>query len=193
MNLESIKASFRKYPIGWISGLLTLILIGFGVFRYQTYQEAVSEAEAKSTEGQRLDTNVSYSANLVQQVEQLTAANEIIASRLVKSNELAINLQYFYKLVAETDVKLVDLRQLESTALKTGKTNYSTVAYMIKMQGKLPKALLFLRRIEQGTYYTRILSADISMLSQRGQDDSAEGTGGQIELTLGIEVLGKPI
>ncbi len=169
-NEEAI-ALVRKNPIA-TGCLAAALLLGAGIYwRSEAVPAQQAELEQKSVEGRRIARNVRYAAQLP---EQLTAMNEAVAAiepRLVRADELANNLQYFYKLEAETGVKLTDLRQLAPPAAgRAGKAAtpaaaFGAVGFTVSLQGEYMALLDFLRRLENGVHYSRVTLASASVIS----------------------------
>jgi hypothetical protein len=154
--------------------------------RHLAMSEQQELFDAKAAEGQKLATNVAYSSQLDEHVRALEDANKLISGRLVNPQDLAINLQYFYKLEAETGVKLLDTRPAGSVSSKPSaiKGAYTPVPYVISLQAGYARALTFLRKLEQGNYYCRVINASCA---QAGQEKASD----EVILTLTVELLGR--
>lgn len=188
---EKILALMRKNPVGFACGLAGVILISAAYFRSDAVPEAATELEAKSAEADRLAANIKHSAQLKEQVELLTTvAKQIDTTRLVRASELATNLQYFYRLEAETSVKLLELRQNQVLPAKEKKGSFIAVPFTVGAQGDYPHLLEFLRRLEGGTHYCRVLSATLAAAVGGGGEEAAGG--GLLTINLQIELLGLP-
>jgi hypothetical protein len=190
MNIEAIKVFLKKHPAGAAAIITTLIMCGAIYVRHLSMSEQQAAFDVKSAEGQRLSANISHSNQLDEHVRALEEANKTIAGRLVNPQDLAINLQYFYKLEADTGVKLLDTRPTaaSTTKLSTAKGAYVPVQYAVSLQASYVRALTFLRRLEQGNYYCRVVSASCSLAGQSGGPDKAAD---EIVLTLTVDLLGR--
>jgi len=190
MNLAIIKTTFKKHPVGSVATIVAVAVIAAWFYRHSIMSDMQLDFEGKNNEAERLAANVSYSAQLEEQLHALEEANRVISGRLVNPQDLAINLQYFYKLEAETGVKLLDTRPAN---LPSGKANasikggYKPVQYAVSLQGSYTRVLTFLRRLEQGNCYCRVVSAACSQASGgQGKLESDDVT-----LSLTVEILGK--
>jgi Tfp pilus assembly protein PilO len=193
MNIDSIKTLARKNPLGSSAALFSILLIIVVYFRHGALQSTEAVLGEKAAEGERLKSNVTYSTNMAEHLAQITAANDAVSKRLVRSSELAINLQYFYKIEAETGVKLGDLQQQASTPSKDApKGAYTTVPYSARLEGSFTNILMFLRRLEQGWYYSRIISASVETSGGDGADAGAKASD-IVQLNITLELLGKPL
>jgi len=184
MTNQELVAVLKKNPVSVGCAVLTLLL-GVGIyFRSDSLPVAAADLEQKSTEGQRLAANLQNASQLTEQYATIAQAGREIDARLVHASDLAKNLQYFYKFEAETGTKLIELRQLPLTPVKgAAKTTFAPVGYSIGVQGDYTQLMEFLRRLEHGAHYCRIVVSGIA------------GTGnerGPLRLSLTLELLGQP-
>ena len=187
---EELLALIRKNPIA-VGSLAAAVLFGVGIyFRGSLIPETQELVDQRAIEGRRLGMNVRFATHLP---EQLQAVNEAVAQiepRLVRADELANNLQYFYKLEAETGVKLTELRQLAgptaagSAAKTPSKNAFGIVSFAVSVQGEYLALLDFLRKLESGTHYSRVTLASASVISPDRT--------GPLSLQLTVELLGQP-
>ncbi len=186
MTNDELKALVKKNPISVGCGLLSLLLGAGLYFRSGEIPAAEEELATRSAEAERLALNVKNTERLKEQLDALTAANKTIATRVVRVNEQGKNVQFFYKLFAETEVKQVDFRQATTAANmpKGAKTAFIPVAFGLSVQGTLPQILDFLRQLEGGTHYCRVLTASVA--------GTAANRSGLLTLSLTLELLGLP-
>lgn len=193
MNLETIKGIVKKYPVGSGAitvGLITLIAL---VVRFFDVASTEEEHDKAGAEGQKLTANISHAAQLAEQTQVLEEANNGIMSRLVNPSDLAINLQYFYKLEAETGVKLLDTRPVDTRpgVRSAAKGMYTPVQYVVSMQGGYSRILTFLRKLEHGTYFCRVINSSCSSASGEQEKPGAEKGANEMVMSLTVELLGK--
>lgn len=181
---QDLVALFKKHPIGIGCGLAALALAGGIYYRADLIPAAETQLEQRTGEGERLTTNLKNSVLLKEQLDAIVAANREIDARTIRLGALATNLQYFYRIEAETETKLIDLRQLAPAPVKGPAPKYLRIPYSLSVQGDYAKVIQFLRRLETGSHFCRITSATISAAS------AAEY--GTVSLTLSLEVLGTP-
>lgn len=185
MTGPQLIALVKKNPISFGCGFLSLLLIGGIYFRSGGIPQATADVEQKSAEGERLASNIKNSAQLNEQFANLAASGKEIEARLVRAGDLAKNLQYFYKLESDTGTKLVDIHQNPPQANAKGpKTAFAGVGYSLTLQGDYAALVDFLRRLENGAHYCRVMSASLS-------NNAQDRTGG-MKMNLGIELLGTP-
>jgi hypothetical protein len=185
---EQLLAFVRKNPITLGCGVLAIGLAAAIYLRGGGIPAAETELEQKATEGRRLELNLKSSAQLPEHVAAMSAALAAIEPRLVHADELANNLQYFYKLESETGTKLGDLRQLAAPKgaknAKPAAGVFAPVAFSASVQGEYPALLDFLRRLENGDRFVRVASASINL--------TTPDRTGPLSLQLDLELLGLP-
>ena len=186
MTNKDVIAFVKKNPIGVGCGVLALALAAGIYLRGDNLPAAQTQLEQIAKEGDRLATNIKNAARLEEQLAALTAAEKQIDPRIVHGSELAKNLQYFYKLEADTGTKLSDLRQISSGALVKGqKTIFTSVSFSFSVQGEYPALLDCLRRLEHGTYFCRVVTANVTVPNETDRS-------GPLKLNLVVELLGLP-
>jgi hypothetical protein len=110
MNFGSLNVSYiKKYPAGIGAAVLALVMIVALAVRHMEFSEQQAVYDNTAAEGQKLAANIAHAGQLEEQLKALEEANKTISGRLVNPSDLAINLQYFYKLEADTGVKLLDM------------------------------------------------------------------------------------
>jgi len=190
MAAEQLVATLKANPISVACGALALAL-GVGIyFRGDKVPESEAILDQKATLGERIAANLKNGVQLDEQFAAIAAARQQIEARLVHPDELAKNLQFFYKLEADTGVKLIDLRQNIVQPLKPGtklKTFYIGVSYAVAVRGDYSRLLDFLRQLECGQRFCRVMSATVAVSGVTEKDRANELT-----LNLGLELLGQP-
>jgi hypothetical protein len=185
MTSADLTAMLKKHPVGVASAL---VAIACGVMLYlKSGDVAASQAEneARSTEAAKMIANVRNSANLAEQVADIQAQRKELEGRLMKAGQLAVNLQYFYKLETETEVKLADVRQ--GSLARNGRGQYTGVPFSVIVEGTYPQIVNFLGRLQSGRHFCRINSANFTKASGSNAPGAADMT-----LSLNLELLGQP-
>lgn len=186
---EQVVALLKKNPVVTVAVIVCIGLAAAHYFRSDLTAAATARLDERTKEGQRLSANIKNSAQLPEQLARVTAAAKEAEGRLVKVGSLANNLQYFYKLEADTGVKLLDLRQTTDSS-RTAKTGRIPVSFAVTLQGEYPQVLDFLRRVESGAHYCRVRTANVVPF-----DAGAGGSGlrsDAAKLTLNLELFGVP-
>jgi hypothetical protein len=193
MDIGIIKTTAKKYPLGTTSAAVLIVMLAALFIRRSSMAEMKASLEGNAAEAQRHITNISYSIQLEEHLHALENANRVIASRLVNPEDLALNLEYFYKLERETGVKLLDTRPAAASpgsarAAVAMKGGYKPVQYAVSLQGSYARVLTFLRRLEQGSYYCRVVTANCNLAQEEA---SGKKGASEIVLSLTVEILGK--
>ncbi len=185
MNSADIIAHIKKQPVGFVCGLICLLAIGWLYYRSGETEKRQAEYEAKSAEAKKVLSNVSISKNLPAEVAEMQAATKELESRLIRDSQLAVNLQYFYKLEAETEVKLLDVRQ--NTRSRNSKSTYVGIPFNVNVQGTYKNTMAFLQRVEKGRHFSRIQAVTFTK-SPSADGQSEPG----ISMAINLELLGQP-
>lgn len=188
MNAQKLTALIKRHTLCSACVALSLVLAVAIYLRGGSLPDLQQRYADNSAEGERIFANKTNAATLPDQLAALKADDEAIAARLVHSDDLATNLQYFYRLEADTGVKLVDLRQLSLSPphKSAAKTPYAGVGFAVTVQGSYPTLLVFLRKLENGAYFCRINAATFNRAGGEG------AVGDLITLNLNLELLGQP-
>jgi hypothetical protein len=185
MTSEEQIALIKKNPISVGCVVLSLALVGGLYFRSDKIPEAEAELTQKIADAERLATNLKYSEKLKEQLEALAAANKEIEAKIIRQSQVGINSQYFYKLESETGVKMVNFVPSSLAApAKGAKANYIPVGFAVSVQGTLQQILDYLRLLESGSHFSRVLTAQIS-----GNPANRKAN---LTLSLNLELLGLP-
>lgn len=185
MTNQELVAALKKNPVVFGCAALSVALIVGLYFRSDAIPEAEAALTQKSAESERITLNIQYSAQLKDHVESVAAANAEIDTRIVRASQLGTNTQYFYKLESETGAKIIDLRQTTAAAVaKPAKGAFLPVAFAVTVQGTLAQVLDFLRHVENGAHYSRVLTANCT--------GTANARNAPLTLALTLELLGQP-
>jgi hypothetical protein len=196
MNVNSLSLLAKKYPFSAVCAVLALLLAILHYYRGNGIGEINSALALKNTEARKLKTNIANSTGLEEQLKLLRAANGKVVERLMLESDLATNQQYFYKIESETGVKLTDLRPGGVGSQPQGrgvaaKPLYPPVSYTCSVQGSYHQIILFLRRLEDGDHFARILSANLSLAGGNVADAATNLADPSLTLILTVEFLGK--
>jgi hypothetical protein len=183
MTNQELGALIKRNPAVVVCGLVSLLLIAGIYFRQGLIPEAEAELAQKAAEGDRYAANIRNSDQLKEQYTDLLAASKEVDARAVRVSQIGSNIQFFYKLESEAGVKLADPSQVTRVAAK-GKTVFLPVGFNVSAQGDMAQLLLFLRMLENGTRYTRVVSASLTQ--------SVVNRSAPLALTLNLELLGYP-
>jgi Tfp pilus assembly protein PilO len=189
MNTQNIKAAVLKHRVASVSIVVAVVLAGVWFLRHGTLGEVESRLDTERQQSQRLTANVSNAALLEEHLKAIQDAQKAIESRLVSPAILGDNQAYFYKIGTEAGIKFLDLRQNLVTAGKAPKTtgSYVPVSFTVSLRGSYANILAFLRHLENGSAFSRIVSGTVSPASQGDEKNKVE----EINLNLTVELLGR--
>ena len=186
MTKDDLISLVKKNPIGIGCGLLSLALGGVIYFRSGELPAAEEDLAQKSAESARLSANIQNAAQLKEQFEAVAAASKEVDARLVHASQTLNNYQYFYKLESETGAKMLagSPSQGAIASAKAGpKAAFVPVPFTITVQGTLAQMLGYLRHLESGARYCRVMTVTCSVPAT---DRNA------VTLALTLELLGVP-
>lgn len=187
MTGADLIALIRKQPVGFACAVLSVGCALALYLRGDLIAESQTKYEATAKQAARIQANLKNAVNLPEQLAEAQALGKELENRLMKAGQLASNLQYFYKLEAENEVKLTDLRQGAVATGRSGpKTAYVGIPYNLAIQGSFKQVTQFITRLENGRHFCRYTSASISKLG--GNSTTAD----LLAVSLNIELLGTP-
>lgn len=189
MTAADLTALIKKHPIGAIC-LIVAVACGLALyFRADVISVSQAEYEARSAEAAKMISNVTNAPGLAEQVAEIQEMVKQLESRLVRAGQLAVNLQYFYKIEAETGVKLLDVRQ--DNLPRNVKTQFIPVPFVVTVQGPYAQVMKFLSQVQNGRHFCRIKTA-VFAKAGGATSESATTAGQELNLSLSLELLGLP-
>jgi hypothetical protein len=180
MTTAELVPLIKKHPISLACAGISLACVLLLYFRSDKIAEYQKLNEQKTAEASVTIANVRNSEKLAEQTAALQAVNKELDSRVMRAGQLAGNLQYFYRMEADTGAKLLDVRQ-GSVRAGARTTTYTGVPYTVSVQGTFPQVLSFIGRLQNGNYFCRFISVG---LTKSGDE--------QVSLSLNLEILGLP-
>lgn len=193
MTGADLIALAKKHPLSVVCGLVIVVGGLLSYFRLDVIDVSQADYEAKASEAAKMVANVKNAPGFEEQAAEIQQLGKELDSRLIKVDQLAVNLQYFYKLEAENGVKLVDVRQNSPARPRTAKPNFTAVPFSVTVQGSYTQVMKFLGALQSGRHFCRINNATFTKLggivtSENGiAPDSQE-----LNLSLSLELLGQP-
>ncbi len=174
----------KKRPVVVVCAVIALVCLGVLYFRWDEIDASKAAYDEAFKADQEILANVRNAASLPQQIETIQRATKNLESRLVHAGQLAINLQYFYRLENDTGVKLVDVRQNQIG--RPSKALYIGVPYNVTVQGSFPHVMDFMRRLESGRHFARFNTLSFSKIA------GADAGGDALSVAMNVELLGTP-
>ncbi len=191
MTGTDLVAMIKRHPVGFACGVICVACAALFYFRMDLVEESHAAFSAKSAEATTILANVKNAEKLPSQVAEIQELTKELDGRLLRTGQLAANLQYFYKLEAETEVKLIDVRQ--GTPLpKSGKSLFIAIPFNVAVQGPFKQVAIFLQKLENGPYFCHFTSVNFarSISSSETPKPGTDPLG--TTLTLNLELLGLP-
>lgn len=185
MTFADIIARVKKQPVGFVCGVICLLCAGWLYYRSDEIDRLQTDLKTTSDKAAVIRSNVGFAKNLPEQVAELQVSTKELEARLVSAGKLAVNLQYFYKLEAENEVKLLDVRQ--NPVSKGAKSPYVGIPYNVNVEGSYKQVMAFLQHLEKGRHFCRINTATFNKAL-----GSAEGAPPGMTMALSLELLGQP-
>lgn len=180
----------KKHPLGFASALVAVVCLGLYFLRESVVDEYVQLGEQKSAESAKILNNVRNSANLAEQLVEMQEITKEIGSRLIRPNQIALNLQFFYRLETETGVKLNDVRQGTNPPGRAGQAGaYIGVPFTVSVQGTHRQVMNFLRRLEAGSNFARFNTVSFGKVNT---NEAVAPGAGLISLSMNLDLLGQP-
>ena len=180
MTASDVLPLLKKHPISLTCGLIGVACGVLLYLRSDKIEELQKLNEEKTAEAATMTANVRNAEKLGEQTAAMQAAAKELDGRVMRVGQLAVNLQYFYRMEADTGVKLVDVRQGNLKPVTKG-PGFVGVPYSVSVQGTFPQVLTFMGRLQKGTHFCRFLSVG---LTKSGDD--------QLSLSMNVEILGVP-
>jgi Tfp pilus assembly protein PilO len=190
MNAADISALAKKHPVGTACLLIT-VACGLALYlRADIITVSQTEYEAKSSEAAKMISNVKNAPGMEEQLAEMNTFGKEVEGRLVKGSQLAVNLQYFYKLEADNGVKMLDLRQ--GSVPKTPKGLFTPIPFSLSVQGTYPQLMKFLSEVQNGRHFCRVVNASFSKSGGPSSEGGGSSGGQLLNLSLNLELLGTP-
>jgi len=181
MTTSDLVATIKKHPIGFGCGLVGVICGILLYVRAGAIATSQAELEESSAQANKMIANVRNANGLTEQLAEIQTLGKEVDARLMKAGQLAVNLQYFYKLETENEVKLGEVRQ--NAISRNAKTQYVGVPFSVSVQGPFANVMNFLNRLQNGRHFCRINTANITKVGESGEN---------LNLALTLELLGQP-
>ncbi|MDP2138756.1 MAG: hypothetical protein Q8J74_12980 [Candidatus Didemnitutus sp.] len=195
MTSDDLVALIKKRPLAFVGALVAVLCAVALYFRLDAVEVAQAAFEEKEKEALRVDLNVRYLAGLAEQTVEIQKAASEFETRLIRAQQLANNLQFFYRIEAETGVKLIDVRQnaIPPSTRGAPRGAYSPIPYSVSALGSFDQAHKFLRRVEEGPHFVRINQVTFSKTEAgRGEMGGGGGANEGMSITILLELLGTP-
>lgn len=191
MTGADLIALAKKHPV---STVCLLLIVASGVtlyFRWDAAAQSQTVYDATAAEANKMIANVKNAPGLEEQVAEIQQLGKEIDSRLIKASQLAVNLQYFYKLEADTGVKLLDVRQ-NNPRPRPGKPTFIPIPFSLSVQGNHGQVMKFLNELQIGRHFCRITGTSFSKVGGVSSEGNTSPATQDLSLALTVELLSQP-
>lgn len=192
MTGADLVALIKKQPVGVACGLVSLVCVALYFLRDSAIEEYTIAGEQRAAEAAKILANVRNSSGLQEQVTEMQAATKEMSTRLLRENQRALNLQYFYRLEAETGARLVDVRQGSiPSARGAAAATFVGIPFVVSVEGSFKQTMDFLKKIESSPSFTKFNSINFARVST-GDGAGRSAGPSSISMTMNIDLLGQP-
>lgn len=178
---------FKRFPLIFICVGLSLVLGILIYLRTGVHRELVARQEKMNAQLDVIIRNQSQGAELAGQLQELKRLTAGMEGRLMVTDDKAFNSQFFYDIETRSHATISDLRQTpggQGDGSTRGKlTEFTSVGFNMTVSGRAGYVISFLKRIENGKYFTRCNSVVLKGNPTVGPDG--------IDATMKLEVLAK--
>jgi len=178
--LQQLSAFLRRYPLVTVCLVLIALLGAASYLLWRKQQELTVEHDTVRRNGEDVLLSLSSLPRIVTEHAAVKEAVDFIGTNLIKENELAENLGYFYQLESTSRVRLTQLSQL-SAQPPAADAPYVAIPFSIRATGTYRQVMHFLHELESGPRLCRFTTYSLS-------GDGEE----RVQLDLNIEMLGRP-
>lgn len=197
MTTADLVALLKKHPLAVACAIISVMCGAAFYFRMDVIDTARDEFERADREAKAVSLNARMASGLPEATGEMREAGKQFDARLMQAQQLANNLQVFYRLENDTGVKLIDLRQLPLPAPKAGAARgpYTPIPFNLSVQGDYAQVHNFLHRLETGPHFARFTQVSVTKRAAVA-DTTASGAkavpAGGISANINLEMLGTP-
>ena len=161
MSLSVISKKIKQYPVLVVSLVIVLLCGTLFIMRGPRIQQFQNEITRLEREWSSIQTNLERSSGLDSDIADIQAGLDQIRSRLMHTDEVAANYEFFYSMEKESGVQFMGFSQgipNDGSALKISKdklTHFSVLPCDITMNGTLSQILTFMNLLDHQEYIIR--------------------------------------
>lgn len=178
MNAQAILEKIKQYPVPVVCGIVIVIALILLFIRGPKAEELDGTLSDYERNWKQIQANASRSRGLESHVKKLENLKSEVDSRLMSTETVAINYEFFYALEKQTGVRITSMDQreaLEGNALPgqiAGMENYIAIPYNLIIEGRFSQILEFLKELNRGRYIIRLDTFNFS--ATQSEDASGE-------------------
>ena len=162
MNLSQAGKKIAEYPILFVCGLLTPLIVVLLVMRGPKVTYYEQELSSLEREVHNIQTNVERAAGMETDIERLEQGLEVVRQRLMQVENVAVNYEFFYDLERESGIVLSRFSQAPATdgadfvPGADGMSHFTAIPYDLSMTGTLEQITGFLDLLDRQQYIVRM-------------------------------------
>jgi hypothetical protein len=156
----------KEYPLAVCATLLAVVAGVLLFLRADRITSLETELSTARTTINRMEANLREAVDLEQDKERLLRLRERIDSRLMVREEVAFNLDYFYRLEASHTIRIENLRPLGGRAGPADVVPtvdlFDVLGFDLTVRGEFANVNEFIRTLESDHYFGRVESLTIT-------------------------------
>jgi len=115
MNLSQAGKKVAEFPILFVCGILTPLIVVLLVMRGPKVTQFEQELSALEREWHNIQTNVERASGMETDIERLEQGLEVVRQRLMQVDNVAVNYEFFFDLERESGIALSRFSQAPAT------------------------------------------------------------------------------
>lgn len=173
----------RQYPIA-ISTLVLAVVLGLYVWSGGDNKiQLARQLTDLQSQWERMERNLRNATGLESQLEEMQELRAKMRTRMTRREEVALNLNYFYRLEQQSNVSISSINQLPASAGQQARhlptmADFDIIGYSMTIEGSFNDVLSFLQSIQQGEYFARIENVNFG----RGRDQAGRAVSASIQV-----------
>lgn len=149
IRLYQIRALVRRYPFCGGCAALSVLLIIFSVGLWFHVRSLAVLQRKRQVEGEAVQLTLIAGPQLRQELAFVRQINQRIADSLISEENLADNVNYFYKIEEESEARLDDLHAFNAPPPDTD-SPYKKIPFGLKVSGTFAQVAAFIHAVETG-------------------------------------------
>jgi hypothetical protein len=162
MNLSQAGKKVAEFPILFVCGILTPLIVVLLVMRGPKVTQFEQELSALEREWHNIQTNVERASGMETDIERLEQGLEVVRQRLMQVDNVAVNYEFFFDLERESGIALSRFSQAPATdgadliPGADGMKHFTAIPYDLSMAGTLEQITGFLDLLDRQRYIVRM-------------------------------------
>lgn len=179
----------KSYPLAILCVLVILVCAVIIFLRGDIASELSAKEDDLNVRILTIDRNIKNAKNLKEDVDELQSYIDQINGRLFNRDQRAVNINFFYAMEDQLDVRISNISQMsdeDEIYAKGGSRElklYSTISYDISVDGQFGDILEFLYELQRVDSFIRVVSV------QLGDAGRSEGQTGELQARIRLVVL----